>query len=70
MFTPRTYTSRFCSGLCQQRIYRRGCGGQYAPAIGTSTQDVTDRERDAEALADFNAEWERIRFGTVAGREW
>jgi hypothetical protein len=45
-------------------------GGQYAPARGTSTSDKTDRQTDLEALEDFNAEWERYRYGVVSGREW
>lgn len=45
-------------------------GGQYAPAIGTSTRDKSDREDQQERLADFNAALEQARFGTVAGREW
>lgn len=48
----------------------RHFGGKYRPPIGTSTRDITDRQRDAEALADFEAELERVRFGVVSGREW
>lgn len=45
-------------------------GGQHRAPVGVSTRDQTDRQRDLEALADFNAEWERIRYGQCAGREW
>ena len=53
-----------CRPPRRQRLADRG--GQYRPAIGTSTKDQSDRQRDAEALADFNAEWERIKFGRVS----
>ncbi|MFO0790058.1 MAG: hypothetical protein U0805_11435 [Pirellulales bacterium] len=45
-------------------------GGQYAPAIGDSTRDVSDAEDTAARLADFNAAREVIRFGTVADVAW
>lgn len=45
-------------------------GGQYAPAIGSSTRDKSDKQDQQERLADFNAALEQARYGTVAGREW
>ena len=46
-------------------------GGRTVPRpIGTSTRDVSDAEDTAARLDDFNNEWQRLRFGTVAGREW
>ena len=45
-------------------------GGQHEAPRGLSTTDPTDRERDLEALADFEAEWERLRYRTISGREW
>lgn len=45
-------------------------GGQYRAPIGTSTRDQTDRERDLEALRDFEAALEVAKFGCLSGREW
>jgi len=45
-------------------------GGQHASTQGDSTRDKLDNEDTAERLADFEAAWEEIRYGMVAGREW
>lgn len=44
-------------------------GGQYAAPIGTSTRDVSDRQRDIESLADFNAAWQASRNDAFTQRK-
>lgn len=55
---------------CCAGTHRTGPGGQHASAQGYSTRDLSDRESDAAALADFMAAWEEIRYGCVADRAW